>query len=205
MSGLPILRVYDPAECDAAGVPLDWERCRHCGGPGSWRVAPTEDYETCHVCEGHGSLKAAALAVLRGRTSGLVVGDVPPVRCEGCAHPMSEGTWDWRQRPANPVVEIGQAWEMLSTGREPVSGQVLSVHYSPCDEGCRHGGPGRGRVLAPGGAYLAEVTNAAGEAARHGFEASWRSVDVRTLGWAHDLRPEKLAVLCLRCYAERRP
>ena len=27
-----------------------------------------------------------------------------------------------------------------------------------------------------------------------------RPVDVRTLGWAHDLRPERLSVLCLRCW-----
>jgi hypothetical protein len=35
------------------------------------------------------------------------------------------------------------------------------------------------------------------------FEASWRQVDVRTLGWPHDLRENKLAVLCLRCLAEQ--
>jgi hypothetical protein len=35
------------------------------------------------------------------------------------------------------------------------------------------------------------------------FRASWRPVDVRCLSWPHDLRPESLAVLCLRCWAGR--
>jgi hypothetical protein len=34
-------------------------------------------------------------------------------------------------------------------------------------------------------------------------EASWRQVDVRRLSWDHDLRPEYLAVLCLRCWSTR--
>jgi hypothetical protein len=29
-----ILRVYDPSECSASGTPLDWDRCRRCGGSG---------------------------------------------------------------------------------------------------------------------------------------------------------------------------
>jgi hypothetical protein len=33
------------------------------------------------------------------------------------------------------------------------------------------------------------------------FEASWRPVSLRTLGGPDDLRPENLAVLCLRCWA----
>jgi hypothetical protein len=65
------LRIYDPAECSDDGKPLDWDRCRNCGGEGRkglWRAGSIVRVEdgvasaTCAVCGGHGSLKAAALA-----------------------------------------------------------------------------------------------------------------------------------------------
>lgn len=116
-----LLRIYEPAECDAHGVPLGWDRCRACGGP--------DAVGGCDDCAGHGSLRVAVLATLSeahansyARTFGWSEPDPPFVlRCQGCGHPTSEGA----------------------------------------------------------------------------------QVDVRCLGWPHDLRPERLVVLCLRCWAER--
>lgn len=252
------LRVYDPAECDEHGVPLDWERCRACGGVGradlrngaerpEWVAlvlpevgAPVNGY--CGTCEGHGSLKAAALyrkfdhQIIRAnntrpRGTPMVDRSVAPRRCEGCGHPMSDGTWEGFWRPSEQATE----WALvaLHDGREPRIGGFRSdpadiggardvpvmTHWSPCDQGCRHAGPARNWSVEhaeagetwvdppPGFAKRGAMTTADVLA---GFvrgttevQASWRQVDVRTLGWPHDLRPEKLAMLCLRCFASR--
>lgn len=277
---MSILRIYDPIDCDEAGVPLDWERCRECDGLRTVdHVEPTGDWITqCGRCAGHGSLKAAALAemttryprtgdtiLLDGRVwsvamtrckplttsaGGLsvegrydrgwatlrigteerevAVPDLPaqPARCEDCGHPMSEGTWegcgDGIRGEDLPTLGVGflrTALMDLRRGDEPL---VAPVHYSPCGEGCRHGLPARWAELdelVPGASRdIAEeawddVPGSTDPTGRDEvrdllsagpIEASWRQVDVRTLGWPHDLRPEKLAVLCLRCWAAKR-
>lgn len=231
-----VLRVYDPAECDEHGVPLDWEKCRTCDGGllpyVGWTTVPV----SCDVCGGHGSLKAAALAWF-ARTcphGHKLVGinrdhhakydpcdrvSEAVCRCEGCGHPMSEGTWEGEHPHPRPDLLVGFALTELREGREPRT-EVFDPpgtfaggnhHFSPCDEGCRHGGPWRyrGEFVAGVGADWIDPHGAVQldpqVALARGFEveASWRQVDVRTLGWPHDLRPEKLAVLCLRCWAVR--
>jgi hypothetical protein len=221
---MTVLRVYDPPECDERGVPLDWERCRSSnmmlgGGP------------ACPACDGHGSLNAAALAALmtkcrtchheaaahvQGVEHGLCAEcdcwgyeARGPARCEDCGHPMSEGTWEGGdERAYQDIVEARHtvAGRYLRRGDEPPN--LLPVHFSPCDEGCRHGGPGRfdGDPEGPTVWVPLDDVSGTGDArpmVHYGVEASWRQVDVRTLGWPHDLRPEKLAVLCLRCWAGR--
>lgn len=208
---MDILRVYDPAECDAEGVPLDWECCRTCDGDAGdlrWREGRVVGSTSCATCDGHGSLKAAALWEYGGYGPTKVVQirlpDDHVFHCEGCGHPMCEGTWeDDGSGILLAVDRLRYAAESLRAGREPVS---KFVHYSPCDEGCRHGGPGRvfdgdGDVWPVLNVSPTLNTTCVGVPLRR--EASWRSVDVRTFGWPHDLRPEKLAVLCIRCYAER--
>jgi hypothetical protein len=87
--------------------------------------------------------------------------------------------------------------------RDNAIGLWDAVHYSPCDEGCRHAGPGREWFeVAVGDDPWAVTEDVSQVALTYPREASWRPVDVRVLGWPHDLRPEKLAVLCLRCFAE---
>lgn len=201
---MSVLRIYDPNECDEHGVPLDWERCRKCsdgrivtpeyerGGDIQWR--------TCDRCDGHGSLKAAALLAFWGvGYQPSVVGEdgKPRFRCEDCGHPMSEGTWE----PVESWPTEGGEVDLLRAVGDV--GQARGRHYSPCDEGCRHGGPGR--IIATAEWNKGRVENVAKLNVYEGYDkqASWRPVDVRTLGWAHDLRPEKLAVLCLRCWAAR--
>lgn len=203
-----ILRVYDPVECDERGWPLDYERCRTCGGA---RVVHTDrpgatSPRPCPACDSHGSLKAAALShvgMWNMDDDGVV-----RLRCEGCGHQISEGTWEDRpHRQPDHEIALDYALRCLRNRQEPML-TVDGVHYSSCDEGCRHGGPGRHRPsdrthwVDLDGRVVAGLFN---ELALSGsqVEASWRQVDVRTLGWPHDLRPEKLAVLCLRCYTER--
>lgn len=239
------LRIYDPAECDKNGVPLDWDRCRTCGESG--RVTPLDEadgplpfgevyrdtYEaivrddaqalgdappssevmreqraTCLTCGGHGSLKAAALHFLsyaQWNAVDLAWASGPlfverPTRCEDCGHPMSEGTWE-----DPPIASDLGYMETRARGelavRNGVTWQAVSVHYSPCDEGCRHSGPGRWFDNDFGDWHVGDDVR--WQPRFHVADASWRPVDVRTLGWPHDLRPEKLAVLCLRCWAER--
>lgn len=227
---MSILRVYDPSECDAAGVPLDWERCR------CQSFAMTDDV-SCQFCLDQGSLKAAALDhELRWQRSehiyaqlhGEVLREVAFMgRCTSCSHPMSEGTWEDHSRVPHAGVLAGDeglrrtwvrwAFEELRAGREPTrlddslpqsDGRV--VHYSPCDEACTHGGPIRWKATwadephtwMPEGP-LEAVPTGKGVANGTTIEASWRPIDIRTLGWPHDLRPEKLAVLCLRCFAAK--
>ncbi len=255
---MSILRVYDPAECDARGVPLDWERCRncaggtqrrHCGGGALYRDGEKvgdvgAGPMVCQTCGGHGSLKAAALAGVEARIRADLGGPSFAFgrhRCEGCSHPMSDGTWEYPPHPGigaklprmgslmpglpdegpftpeewrSVWLQVGEEW--LLSGAEPHDS--VGVHWSPCDKGCRHGEPlrfkntqpddgtwGYGAPTAPGvqegdtaGTLAARV-----EDPRVAVEASWRVVDVRTLGWPHDLRVAKLAVLCLRCWAGR--
>lgn len=250
------LRVYAPAECDAAGVPLDWERCRACEGSGLVGVIKAGQVArvslvsggmvvepTCPTCDGHGSLKVAALhgvvtsaryrnpwweefspgsaplypadPVAAGDQIGAhasaieraaeemcrFLAEVP--RCEDCHHPASDGTWVGLLPREEAIVGC------LQDGLDPT--EVLrpedpeATHWSPCDQHCTHGGPVRHRDdgeewtttegLARGGsAILAKHVQT---------QASWRHVDLRTLSWPHDLRPESLAVLCTRCFAVR--
>jgi hypothetical protein len=230
-----VLRVYDPAECDAAGVPLDWERCRPCGGRGSapfFTNAETMSIEQrpCPTCGGHGSLRAAALAfraalaretrdhpddhpnLLLRSADALARGGAPTeVRCEGCGHPMSDGTWGDRGNgepllPHEAAAQIEYALGELRAGDEPDMWERLT-HWSPCDERCRHGGPVAERGDDGFGVLVESDVDFLGghplAATSLKVWSSWRQVDVRTLGWAHDLRPENLTVLCLRCFAER--
>ena len=161
MSG--VLRIYDPAECDEHGVPLAWESC----------ACSFSSRIPCHVCDGHGSLRAAALADCAMRqASGLRPAPPTGIRCESCGHPISEGTWEPERVWGRSIPE----WVVrdLAAGREPRFA-VPRVHYSPCDEECRHGRDvGTRRV---GTVMVAFDTSA------WRTEASWRPVDVRTLGW----------------------
>ena len=230
-----VLRVYDPGECDPEGVPLAWARCRTCGGAGvvvvNHGVEPGSAIASgiCPTCGGHGSLKAAALAgawqgvgrsaqvrrlvAERGNdvpTLNAIVAEVDagPVRCEGCGHPMGDGTWE---NPGGYLDDIAMrdllAKPYLADGRNHAWAERRgAAHWSPCDERCTHRGPGR----ATGGQLRGELVGRwLQKAAGYGvvptptYKASWRQVDVRTLGWPHDLRPERLAILCLRCWAER--
>lgn len=210
---MSVLRVYDPGECDERGVPLDWKRCRACGGRGH---GPRADPWTCSICSGHGSLRAAAL-VEADRSPSLPDGG-KLTRCSGCGHPASEGTWEGpaAEDPEACVEQTGVEHLAIEAGDRDVIA-YNAVHFSPCDEGCRHGDPVRQVRIGPGfgppgsiapldpldprGQTAGDVVRSLGDI--HRTEASWRPVDVRTLGWPHDLRPEKLSVLCLRCWAAR--
>lgn len=203
---MSVLGVVDPVDCDERGVPLDWERCRTCNvdGDGTPIYPDGHGAPDCPTCGGRGSLKAAAMRVCLTMDEKYAL---VPVRCEGCGHPMGGGQWDGRDPYARGDLKIlTYAFQALAAG-SAVDLEVLErVYWSPCDEGCRHGASVRTPV--PGGYWtnltvIAPEGAAAKVAAGERVEASWRAVDVRTLGWPHDLRPEKLAVLCMRCWAER--
>lgn len=236
---MSVLRVYDPAECDEHGVPPDWERCRTCEGTGGqrWRnvrggtvflirdgeFKPFGELEratladSCTACGGHGSLKAAALAAVEARVRadlGEPSFAFGQHRCEGCGHPMSDGTWATRTQVSRITREAYYAETLRRVEDAARRGRVHFEHvisglaadlWLPCEEWCRHDGPGRvpcSTDVHPSG-WLGCNDLMTNVAITRGFEASWRAVDVRTLGRPHDLRVEKLAVLCLRCYAER--
>lgn len=55
-----VLRVYLPDECNDAGIPLDWLRCRACQGVAVILNMDGGNHSLCEACGGHGSLKAAA-------------------------------------------------------------------------------------------------------------------------------------------------
>lgn len=225
-----VLRVYDPPDCDEHGVPLGWECCRTCEGSGMVALIKagqpmvlslTADgmvvEPTCPTCDGHGSLKAAALHHVVSLRN--VYHDGASARCEVCGHQMSDGAWEpglsEGQAEAGTSAMVGYAFIHLRGGGSMGSPHEPPgpVHYSPCDDGCRHGGPGRWGGRPAQWAYADLAAPPEGEvegtvlqdriAAGFPVEASWRPVDVRTLGWPHDLRPERLAVLCLRCWAAR--
>lgn len=119
---------------------------------------------------------------------------------------MSDGTWEDLPDPADPETWPATLREALVYER-----QGLGVHYSACDELCEHGGPWRARCgNTAEGEWDTRIPVGAGARPGqvmgpgvHEVEASWRPVDVRTLSWPHDLRPEQLALLCLRCWAAR--
>jgi hypothetical protein len=218
-----VLRLYGPEECEAwlAGMargprPLDWERCRTCKGKGHGYEGAYSPLDPCPTCGGHGSLRAAALAHFRGDEAAY--GGRMRLGCSGCGHPMSDGTWEGpaAELLASPLDSLTpERLEAEWVERERDHRRIIynATPWSPCDEGCRHAGPLR--VWAPWAAgpvwKEAAPSILAGSAAagaresgdEHTPEASWRQVDVRTLGWAFDLRPESLAVLCTRCWADR--
>lgn len=220
-----IFRVYDPKECDKDGVPFDFLKCRACDGTGRLiheiKGAHSDTFvanSPCPTCRCHGSLRSAALAeLLLGELKGMgkMVGGQLPIlfrgadrnaRCDECNHPKSAGIWQGISEYEgfggwNDEQRLAVALEELTRGWEPdkVSARI---HYSPCDSECYHTGPVR--VERRTGGWLQPAGNKAIlNAIKSGrcVEASWRTVYARTLGWPHDLRIEKLAVLCLRCYA----
>lgn len=236
------LRVFTPNECDSAGIPLDWDRCRQCLGTGvddARTDLPEGLRAQCLECDGHGSLKTAALAFLRRRQWGIVdwshkherteadvvagYAQTNTTRCEDCAHPMSDGAWDWvstkaeyrfAQLSVNREKNLNLAFTALREGREP---GLPEAFYSSCDERCRHSGALRFHPTDGSQPWVSDVernplampsngTETAGDVVARvdgPVEASWRPVNVRCLSWAHDLRPEQIAVLCLRCFAAR--
>ncbi len=142
-------------------------------------------------------------------------------RCEGCWHPMAEGSWEG---PAAELLDGAHhepdriIAEVLAARARWLSGGDLGVtynltHYSPCDDRCRHAGRGRWGGPPQLWAYADLGANAEGEVAYsvlddridhgHPVEAAWRPVDIRPLDWAHDLRPQSLRLLCLHCWAAR--
>jgi hypothetical protein len=128
------------------------------------------------------------------------------VRCECCGHPLCrDEVWhDRRRAPRDPrtIIDgelrsryLAAAERVLREGREPAE-LVEYVHYSPCDEGCRHGGPVRARhpheqAWEHWGRELT-LPSLPATYAHAEVQASWRPVATRATG-----------VLCLRCYAER--
>lgn len=216
-----VLDVVDPPDCDAAGVPLDWECCR-CqneipGGMGSLADALYQRDEVCPDCGGHGSLKAAALAAKFGllrcascdRGSCVMHQESPIVpRCEGCGHPMSDGVWEPERLPSALDGSLAYVEEhallRLRSGdyQESEIGAYGPVHWSSCDGGCHHDGARRADagILDVEWVYREADGSDVRFVAGPTIQASWRAVDVRPLGHAHDLRPHKLKILCLRCW-----
>ena len=231
--------IIDPRDCDEHGTPLDWLRCRGCGGPGIIRhdhVPGRRFNEVCPTCDGHGCLKAAALARLlleRGRDDHVT--DVEDVysehgsfaratcscgwesavmddsdahdaawmhrehdphpahgvaRCEDCNHLMGEGTWEGDINPHQTMPDkIAYVIQCFRLGKEPAL--EIGVHYSRCDEKCRHGGHMRMHNIGPS---IPEDTWVEVEGAHPNdppvdvqahvkffdvVHASWRQVDVR--------------------------
>lgn len=205
---MSVLRFYDdPAECDGQGVPLDFERCRKCGGSGRyrdvriWGTMPGS--VPCDTCGGYGSLRRAALEMKALRLSGLI-------RCECCFHPLSDGVWEGQLSPNwTYEQELSEALRSLKRGVEPFRGAPfgqMPVYYSDCDDRCKHRGPLRWLCAPPEsiqGWVNGDVGRDVGQMIVGGdplrYSASWRWVDVHLRGHPCDLRPEKIAVLCLRC------
>lgn len=208
---MTLLDVVPKTECDEHGVPLDWKRCRGCRGgmvidtdrPGATSPRP------CPRCEGCGSLEKAVLAELerlRGRRWSIFTEPLdkpfdPTVRCGGCAHPMSDGTWV----PADHLDHEERRDRLRRASADfTVAERSGAVFYSPCDERCRHGGPGRHRWADEDYYTWQAVKNLPGPLENYEAEASWRHVTVRTMnGWPHDLREGNLGILCLRCWVAR--
>lgn len=211
---MSLLRIYDPWELDQDGIPLDFGQCRTCQGTGEQEMQDARPWAApCGRCVGHGSLKAAALfgrlEVAWGHgpvrvgspAAAKMLADVG--RCEGCNHPMGEGTWVGESH--FNTIDRPESWAIahLRAGDEPprrICDLEVRTHFSPCDEDCHHSGPGRAPRFGEMAEYNALITNVG---TTPGFEASWRHVDVRTLGHPHDLRLERLGLLCPRCYVAR--
>lgn len=140
-------------------------------------------------------------------------------RCEDCGHPRSNGTWvyrssgvDSRAPDKSPLSDL--AWKQaalvdLRCGKEPRIQSIHYVHYSPCDEECRH----HGRMRFHGG-HITEwyyddlprrIRADAAVATFERIEASWRDVEVRFMPRLSPLTPSETAMLCLRCWAARTP
>lgn len=123
------------------------------------------------------------------------------VRCECCGHPLGRDVWEPLPLHPHTTLEgelrsryLAAAERVLREGREPA--ELGYVHYSPCDEGCRHGGPVRARhpreqAWEHWGRELT-LPSLPATYAHAEVQASWRPVATRAAG-----------VLCLRCYAER--
>jgi hypothetical protein len=205
-----VLDVVARSECGPDGYPLDWEWCRMCeGGTKPFNLLAGR----CPMCGGHGSLRAAALSLFSlGITYSpdWVVG-MPEWRCGKCNHPMSEGTWEiherWRDQAngySNDEV-IKYIEEAFAEGRSikyVESTYKDAVHLSKCDGKCTHSAE---HVRShPEGSFKAfrETDTSMFGAIESGWivESSWRQVDIHFKnGWQHDLRPENLTLLCLRC------
>lgn len=219
------LRLYTKAECEEWTArmrqgprPLDWERCRTCEGAGEVDAGDEGGgvmdgplrpvFLPCPTCGGYGSLRAMAriVAIHQGLYSPVAWSDYLrgaekgryPARCEDCSHPMSDGTWD------GPAVEVmGDGLGQVSAERmvedwieqqhDPKRVRYNADFWSACDEGCKHG-------IDAGARIKPRPVELGGP--RPG-SASWRQVDVRTLGWAFDLSRSNLAILCLRCWMAR--
>lgn len=222
-----LYRIYEPWELGEDGDPLDWRKCRTCDGTGVKNADPDlSAAEPCPACDGHGSLEAAVMAYLAKQARGgrtydheadcftKEVGGGPctceptlrPLRCEDCKHPMSEGTWVLAFTADSPgPVEVPLLRAAgITDDRDP-----WRVHYSLCDERCEHDGPyvvtyrsgTKATISTPGCATASSALVDTGIVER--VEASWRIVEVRRLGHPHDLRPDHLALLCTRCWADR--
>lgn len=190
---------------------MDWSECGRCAGMGKVPAlmphgAVARGVESgCPNCGGYGSLRAAALAHAIGWQQPSEAG-----RCEGCGHPMSDNPWGERADgepllPHEAEAQLEYALGELRAGNEPDTWERLT-HWSSCDEGCQHDGPFR--YTLPDGRWQTQFAGiktdiARGVASGARYEASWRPVDVRAMTWPHDLRPESLMALCLRCWAAR--
>jgi hypothetical protein len=150
-----------------------------------------------------------------------------PMRCEDCGHPDNAAMWDadpaypglrpgvffWDAMAPGQADLLSSAFGELRNGREPA---FEPVHYSRCDQQCRHDGPvqwqsdaGRPRerwrvARSDVDGHLLGVDEIALAYRYNGqVRASWRAVDIRTLFGTDGLHLERLAVLCLRCLAGR--
>lgn len=207
----PILfRIYEPDELGDDDYPLAWHSCPYCVKG----VIVAEDPEnfaaavSCTVCRGAGSVKQ----LVRQQAGN---------RCVRCGHPYIVGQdGEWVSEPIHPSTvgktltsagrlfdELPEALEQsgLKEG-EPVPASKR-VHYSWCDGGCRHGGPGRWRNGPPSKWQRAdELGQAEGGEILHVLnqqqvQAAYRILTVHHLnGRKFDLRWHNLVALCQRCH-----
>ena len=222
-----VLRVHPPEACDSTGRPYGWASCRDCtdGAADSGGTV-----RACATCAGTGSLEARALQEYleqRGHSTGVL-------RCEQCRHPRSDGAWDPPEPASALDGTFGHADEhallRLRFGNDPVD--TYGTHHSRCDQGCEHRGPvseqtgpllTRPSILCTPPAlvpitFTPQRPSVAAWLEHVAVHASWRPVGLR-VGQPFDgmnpgnplhvrpfdLRVERLAVLCLRCWAKRTP
>lgn len=239
-----IFRYYKIDECDENGVPLDWNECRTCRGSGEVVevLTPRLDHRDpafttrewpCPTCNACGSLKAAALFELTQVPPYAALGnaDIPvaatfalPIRCQGCGHPMNEGTWEGdllaaprRQGnlmdresagggfivlPDDAPIEQRQkahrqaAWTWIKRGQEPADYAHIAVHYTACDRGCEHGGPVR--LMVPD-EYMREEWFTVTEGERRDWEHGYGDVRRIEASW----RSVDVRMLDRPCMLER--